>query len=132
MKKPTDVLLGTVAPGQGSADPQKAGYIRALEADAADAGAWYGLGLLGGGVVGGERFDAKSCYVRCLELDEKMFEAWLSLGDLGGGTVGGVFYDAEVCKGKLHELVVPRPRHGNSVRSSATHQAHREKGAVSR
>ena len=71
--------------------------------------AWFNLGVVGGGSVGGVDYNKNMCYAKSLELNPMYAYVWISLGLEGGGSVAGVHYDKKTCYEKALEL---DPKHG--------------------
>merc|ERR1711865_294397 len=69
-----------------------------------NAEAWYYLGHLGGGSVGGQQYTRQQCYIKALEVNAQHAEAWYYLGNMGGGSVGGQQYTQQQCYIKALEI----------------------------
>merc|ERR1711865_748328 len=69
-----------------------------------NAEAWYYLGHLGGGSVGGQQYTRQQCYIKALEVNDQHVHAWWGLACCGGGNVGGQQYTKQQCDDKYNEL----------------------------
>ena len=63
-------------------------YLECLRHDPKDAYAWYNLGVLGGGIVGGKTRTTRQCYQECVRYDPTYAAACNNLGIQDGGKVG--------------------------------------------